>query len=127
KAPSFATLSETDKNQMINQQIESVSYPWFRNFVRFKPEDYVKKVQCPVLVLNGENDLQVPPKSHMTGIKNALDKAGNKKVTLKEYPKLNHLFQESVTGSTEEYGAIEQTFSPNVLTDIKDWILVQTN
>lgn len=124
--PSFITLSETEKNQMINQQIESVSYPWFRNFVQFKPEEYLKKVKCPVLVLNGENDLQVPPKSNMTGIKNALDKARNKKVTLKEYPKLNHLFQESVTGSTDEYGAIEQTFSPTVLTDIKDWILVQT-
>lgn len=123
---SFANLSETDKNQMISQQIESVSYPWFRNFVRFKPEEYLKKVKCPVLVLYGENDLQVPPKSNMTGIKNALDKAGSKKVTLKEYPKLNHLFQESVTGSTDEYGAIEQSFSPTVLTDIKDWILIQT-
>ena len=124
--PSFANLSDTDKNQMISQQIESVSFPWFRNFLRFKPEEYLKKVKCPVLVLNGENDLQVPPKSNMLGIKNALDKAGNKKVKFKEYPKLNHLFQESVTGSTEEYGSIEQTFSPTVLTDIKDWILVQT-
>lgn len=124
--PSFINLNETEKNQLINQQIESVSYPWFKNFLRFKPEEYLKKVKCPVLVLNGENDLQVPPKSNMLGIKNALDKGGNKKVTLKEYPKLNHLFQESVTGSTDEYGAIEQTFSPTVLTDIKDWILAQT-
>ncbi|PKP15035.1 MAG: alpha/beta hydrolase, partial [Bacteroidetes bacterium HGW-Bacteroidetes-23] len=38
----------------------------------------------------------------------------------------NHLFQESVTGSTDEYGSIEQSFSPTVLTDIKDWILIQT-
>lgn len=124
--PSFAKLSENEQNQIINQQIESVSYPWFRNFLRFKPEEYLKKIKCPVLVLNGENDLQVPPKSNMIGIKNALDKGGNKKVTLKEYPKLNHLFQESETGSSEEYGAIEQTFSPIVLEDMKNWILTQT-
>ena len=124
--PSFNNLSETEQNQLIRQQIEGVSYPWFRNFLRFKPEEYLQKVKCPVLVLNGENDLQVPPKPNMNGIKNALDKSGNKNVTLKEYQKLNHLFQESETGSNEEYGAIEQTFSPTVLTDIKDWILEQT-
>ncbi|HRE79308.1 MAG TPA: alpha/beta fold hydrolase [Flavobacterium sp.] len=124
--PEFSNLNEADKKQALNQQIAPLLSPWYRYFIRFKPEEYLKKVKCPVLVLNGENDLQVPPKSNMLGIKNALDKGGNKKVTLKEYPKLNHLFQESVTGSTEEYGAIEQTFSPTVLTDIKDWILVQT-
>lgn len=124
--PEFINLNEADKKQALNQQIATLLSPWYRYFVRFKPEEYLKKVKCPVLVLNGENDLQVPPKSNMLGIKNALDKGGNKKVTLKEYPKLNHLFQESVTGSTEEYGSIEQTFSPTVLTDIKDWILVQT-
>ena len=60
------------------------------------------------------------------GIKNSLSKGGNKKVTLKVYPNLNHLFQECETGAVEEYGTIEQTFSPTVLTDIKDWILLQT-
>lgn len=124
--PEFTNLNEADKKQAIHQQIAPLLSPWYRYFVRFKPEEFLKKVKCPVLVLNGENDLQVPPKSNMVGIKNALNNGGNKKVTLKEYPKLNHLFQESETGLTEEYGAIEQTFSPTVLNDIKDWILEQT-
>ncbi|RXR32993.1 alpha/beta fold hydrolase [Flavobacterium piscinae] len=122
--PSFANLSETDKNQMINQQIQSVTYPWIRSFLRFKPEEYLKKIKCPVLVLNGEKDLQVPPQSNLEGIKTAFKNGGNKKTTIKQYPNLNHLFQECTTGSTEEYGEIEQTFSPQVLSDIKDWILL---
>jgi len=71
--------------------------------------------------------LQVPPKENLTAIKNALLKGGNTNVTTKEYPNLNHLFQESKTGSPNEYADIEQTFSPNVLDDIIKWIKLQTN
>ncbi|MBC8883116.1 dienelactone hydrolase family protein [Flavobacterium piscinae] len=86
-------MSETDKNQMINQQIQSVTYPWIRSFLRFKPEEYLKKIKCPVLVLNGEKDLQVPPQSNLEGIKTAFKNGGNKKTTIKQYPNLNHLFK----------------------------------
>jgi DNA repair exonuclease SbcCD ATPase subunit len=119
-------LSESDKKQMIAQQIEQLSSPWYRSFMKFNPSLYLEKVKCPVLALNGEKDLQVPSKANTEGIKNSLSKGGNKKVTLKVYPNLNHLFQECETGVVEEYGTIEQTFSPTVLTEIKDWILLQT-
>ena len=49
--PSFANLSETDKNQMINQQIQSVTYPWIRSFLRFKPEEYLKKISLFIICL----------------------------------------------------------------------------
>lgn len=119
-------LNKNERTLMINQQVESVSYPWFRNFLRFKPEEYLKKVKCPVLALNGDKDLQVSAQSNLDGIKIALTKGGNKKITIKKYPNLNHLFQECITGSTEEYGEIEQTFSPQVLSDMREWILNQT-
>ncbi len=35
--------------------------PWFRTFVKLDPRDYLRKVSCPVLALNGELDLQVLP------------------------------------------------------------------
>nr|WP_290939639.1 hypothetical protein [Haliscomenobacter sp.] len=35
------------------------------------------------LAINGEKDLQVPPKINLAAIKKALTKAGNKKVTTK--------------------------------------------
>ena len=76
-----------------------------------------------MLAVNGSTDLQVPPKENLTAISKALEKGGNKKVTVKEYPDLNHLFQECTTGSPNEYAAIEQTFSPDVLKDLGEWIL----
>lgn len=46
-----------------------------------------------MVAINGEMDLQVPPKENLTAIKEALERGGNTQVTTKELPKLNHLFQ----------------------------------
>jgi hypothetical protein len=35
---------------------------------------------------------------------------------------LNHLFQHCTTGLTNEYRQIEETISPEVLSDIAQWI-----
>jgi fermentation-respiration switch protein FrsA (DUF1100 family) len=99
-----------------------MSSPWMQYFLRYDPAPTLEKVKCPVLALNGEKDLQVPPKENLSTISAALKKGGNKKVTVKEYPGLNHLFQECTTGSHNEYAMIEQTFSPEVLNDIVNWI-----
>ena len=119
----FKTLEEKDKKTVVQQQISPLLTPWYRYFIRYRPEVNLEKITCPVLVLNGEKDLQVPPQANIEGIKKALLKAKNKSVTTKVYPNLNHLFQECKTGSVEEYATIEQTFSPQVLQDIKDWII----
>jgi uncharacterized protein len=37
-------------------------------------------------------------------------------------PGLNHLFQHATTGGTEEYGAIAETFAPEVLEQLAAWI-----
>jgi hypothetical protein len=41
-------------------------------------------------------------------------------------PGLNHLFQTAGTGSPQEYGRIEETFSPAALEIISDWIAART-
>jgi len=73
-----------------------------------------------VLVLNGEKDLQVPPKENLSLIRKALKK--NKSVEIIEFPGMNHLFQECTTGAPSEYGVIEQTMSPKMLKTMGDWI-----
>ena len=93
------------------------------NFIKYNPKTNLEKVKYPVFALNGAKDLQVPPKENLEAIKKALTKAGNKKFEIKEYPNLNHLFQECKTGSPSEYETIEQTISPVVLEDVKNWIL----
>ena len=113
------------KEQAIAVYTNQYTTPWMRYFLKYDPTEILKKVKCPVLVLNGEKDLQVPPKENVTVIENALKEGGNTAVTSKVYPNLNHLFQETQTGSPAEYGTIEQTFSPLVLEDMTEWILGQ--
>ncbi|MDD4921717.1 MAG: alpha/beta fold hydrolase [Bacteroidales bacterium] len=108
------------------QQMDQITSPWFQYFLKYDPSLVLSKVKCPVLALNGAKDLQVPPRENLSAIKSGLEKGGNKKVTVREFPNLNHLFQECETGSPNEYGQIQQTISPQVLDEISEWILRQT-
>jgi len=110
-------------DNFIKTSAVQMSSPWMQYFLRYDPAPALEKVKCPTLVVNGSKDLQVPAKENIAAISAALKKGGNKKVTVKEYPCLNHLFQECTTGTPAEYAIIEQTFSPNVLKDLGDWIV----
>ena len=93
---------------------------WFRFFLSYDPRPALRKVQCPVLALNGEKDLQVPCKLNLDEIAKALTAGGNKDFTIKEFPNLNHLFQTCKTGGISEYAAIEETMAPVVLETMAD-------
>lgn len=110
----------------VTMQINQITSPWMLYFIRYNPATALEKVKCAVLAVNGEKDLQVPPKENIEAITKALLKAGNKKVTTKIFPNLNHLFQECKTGSPEEYADIEQTFSPTAMEYITQWVVTQT-
>ena len=114
------------ESEFISMQVSQITNPWMQFFIKYDPAQALEKVKCPVLALNGDKDLQVPSKVNLEAINKALAKGGNKKVTSKELPNLNHLFQECKTGSPQEYSEIEQTFSPLALTEILNWIQIQT-
>ena len=104
------------------QALVSVNNPWFRYFLGTDPAVFWKNVKCPVLALNGEKDLQVNYEQNLNAIKTALRKGGNKKVKVQSLPSLNHLFQHCSTGSVTEYSSIEETFSPEALGIMTEWI-----
>lgn len=79
-----------------------------------------------MLAINGDKDLQVPADINLAGIASALKAGGNKDVTTKKLPGLNHLFQHATTGQLEEYGAIEETFDPATLDLIAAWVIEKT-
>lgn len=103
--------------------IKQLSNPWSNYFMRVNPADYLTKINCPVLALNGEKDIQVAAKPNLAGIKNALQK--NEHVTVTEMPGLNHLFQHCKKCTVEEYGELEETFDPTTLKIITDWIITE--
>jgi len=127
----FAELSEEEKSRIgdqkafIEAQIQSLLSPWFKYFLTYDPKSTLSKVSCPVLAINGEKDLQVPPEENLEAIKEALIAGGNKDFMIKELPGLNHLFQTAQTGSPDEYAKIEETISSVALELISDCILRQ--
>jgi uncharacterized protein len=109
----------------IGLQIKLLTSPWFRYFLTYDPAIALRKVTCPVLVLNGEKDKQVLPEQNLPPIRQALTQAGNKHFEVDELPGLNHLFQTANTGSPAEYAGIEETMSPVALEKINTWIAKQ--
>jgi uncharacterized protein len=118
--------SQEDSKKAITQlqsQYGTLTSPWFRNFLSLNPSVYWKKVKCPVLILNGEKDLQVAADINPPAIEKALKAGKNNSYSTHVMPGLNHLFQHTSTGLPTEYGDIEETFSPEVLKIMSDWIL----
>jgi pimeloyl-ACP methyl ester carboxylesterase len=109
----------------IEQELAVATLPWYRYFVAYDPRPALEKVKCPVLAINGEKDLQVPPRQNLAAIRKALEKGGNKNFETIELPGLNHLLQTAKTGLPSEYGTIEETMSPTALQTISDWVLKQ--
>jgi uncharacterized protein len=100
----YAAMTEEEKSKLgdpevyLNMQIKTITSPWFKYFLRFNPVPVLEKVKCPVLAINGENDLQVPPKENLSAIEAALKKSGNNNFETIMLPGLNHLFQTSTSG-----------------------------
>ena len=112
----FLGATPDQKSLFIGQNVRA----WQRAFLNHDPADYLGDVDQPVLALNGSLDLQVVPGPNLAGIEAGL--AHNGDVTLMELPGLNHMFQTAQTGTIPEYAQIEETFNPEALTLIEDWI-----
>jgi len=106
----------------LEQQLRTLTSPWFRFFLDYDPLPNLQKTTCPVLALYGQNDLQVPAKVNMPLVQRAFADAGNKNADIRQLAQLNHLFQHSYSGSPAEYAAIEETFAPEALQAISDWL-----
>lgn len=122
-AASGQPLDEAQLAAVLDAQLPELVSPWFRYGVTLDPAALLRRITCPVLALNGSLDLQVDPRQNLTAIAEALKEGGNDDATTVELPGLNHLFQTASTGVPTEYASIEETFSPEALTLIHDWIL----
>jgi uncharacterized protein len=105
-----ANSSEMPEKQFVKYIIDTYTSLWMFYFIRLEPRVALEKVTCPVLAVNGSKDLQVDAGQNLPPIKAALEKAGNKDVTIIEYPGLNHLFQECTTGAISEYVKLSKPF-----------------
>jgi pimeloyl-ACP methyl ester carboxylesterase len=110
----------------MERQISMLVSPAMRDLLRYDPQPTFRKVRCPVLALNGEKDLQVAADENLPAIREGLKAGGNTSVTATALPNLNHLFQHCKTGAVAEYSQIEETFAPEAMKRVADWIVKQS-
>lgn len=102
--------------------ISQVKQPWFRYFINFNPANYLSNVRCAVLALNGEKDIQVAAAPNLEAIRKIMVGKMVKTFKVMSLPGLNHLFQRCNTCTAQEYAQLEETFSPDALNIISNWI-----
>ena len=112
---------------VLETQLRMLASPWFRFFLDYDPLPNLKAVNCPVLALYGQKDLQVAPKANLPLLQKALQDSMNTQAETRQLPELNHLFQHAYTGTPAEYAAIEETFSPEAIALIVDWVRVHSS
>lgn len=100
----------------IKQQLAN---PWMQSFLRLDPADYLPGVTCPILALQGAKDCQVVALPNIA----AITKLAGQSTHYEIFAGLNHLFQHCEKGSPNEYMMIEETFAPEAMKALADWIL----
>ncbi|MDT8347297.1 MAG: alpha/beta hydrolase [Flavobacteriaceae bacterium] len=108
----------SDNASALRTQLSSA---WMKTFLEIDPKAYLQQLSLPVLVLQGEQDVQILPDDNLKAIEEALQQADTS-YKIKRYPNLNHLFQTATTGKIAEYSELEETIAPIVLDDILNYI-----
>ena len=129
----------------------SLKTPYMKYFLGMNVSDILGSVKCPVMALNGTKDTQVDCDRNLSLLRQGLSGGYSESVSvtvsgsergsgsglhsrsasvpdntsvnvIKAEAGLNHLFQHCRTGEVSEYKEIEETFSPDVLTEMITWL-----
>ncbi len=95
--------------------------PYLKYFLRMDVRTILDRVVCPVLALNGTKDTQVDCRENLGALVPLLP--ANPLNVIEAVEGVNHLFQHCTAGSIAEYREIEETFAPEVLEKMSEWII----
>jgi dienelactone hydrolase len=115
-------LKDPELSDNISPQDLPLGVPiaYWRDLQDNNPVDDVKKLDLPILILQGERDYQVLESIDFKGWKTALSNRTN--ATFKLFPKLNHLFIAGEGKSTPQEYTIEGHVDEEVINSILQWI-----
>lgn len=108
-------------------QVDSTlgSAPWFKFFDSYDPAATARKVRTPVLILNGAQDQQVTP-DQAPLLERAFKDAGNRDVTMKVLPNLNHLFVYDPDGFPGGYTQLKSfAVDRPTIGLVVDWLVIR--
>ena len=102
------------------EQCISSGGQWMDYFLAYDPSVAIRQITCPVMAVNGTLDVQVLSQDNLPVLQQHLP--ASEKHLIKEYEALNHFLQHCTPATTLNYGQIEETISPEVLSDMVTWI-----
>ena len=97
-----------------------IRLPYMAHFISLDMRPLLERITCPVMALNGTKDTQVDHESNLNALRNGL--GSNRMNVIEPVEGVNHLFQHCTTGAVTEYRETEETFAPEVLKKISDWV-----
>jgi hypothetical protein len=106
----------------IESYVRQATGPWYQYHIRFDPRPFLQQIKVPFLALNGDKDIMVSYEENLGMIGNTLREAGNRRVTTRALPGINHLFQHCVTCTREESSTLKEDFSADAITIIREWL-----
>ncbi len=97
--------------------------PWMKFFLTYDPAPTMRRVKTPVLILTGSRDQQAVPEQ-VALEEAAFKEGGNKDVTARVLPDLNHLFVQDTDGFPGNYSKLPPPvmMRADVLVIIADWL-----
>ncbi|RZK16613.1 MAG: alpha/beta fold hydrolase [Hymenobacter sp.] len=98
--------------------------PRYRYYLTFNPAETLSRVACPVLLLYGSADSILNPDNNSGALAKGLK--GNKDMTVRKLPGVNHLFQPDPASWPIISGEQRPNFAPAAEEAIRAWIVAQT-
>src|SRR5688500_4913455 len=108
----------------IDKRIDAMmADPWMKFFITHDPASTMRRVKIPVLILTGSRDQQAVPEE-VALIEAAFKEGGNKDVTARVLPDLNHLFVQDTDGFPGNYTKLPPPvmMQTEVVAMITDWL-----
>ena len=108
----YPAVTATD----VQNTVQLLTSPTYRSYLNFDPQSTLAQVNCPVLLLQGDNDTEVNPSVNLPLLRKGLRHNGQ--VAELRFPGLNHALQFTAS-------AADAAPSPIAASDIRVWILGQ--
>ena len=115
--------STNTKDAWLSLMLPFLNNDWAREFMSYDPSKYFGKSRIPVLIINGDKDIQVDCRQNVDGFLEILKAGKIRSYSTQEFGGLNHLFQKCTECTLAEYSELEETFNEEVTKAMAEYIL----
>jgi dipeptidyl aminopeptidase/acylaminoacyl peptidase len=127
-------VTDEERDRILTQRMmdveewiaEGKTERWRKSFVEYDPLPMARNVLCPVLIIHGDRDANVPVE-HAHLLAEAMRASGNADVTVRILPNHNHLLLKDTDGRFTDKRYVKLLHNINRLSDdflkiVADWI-----